>query len=299
MSINSMAQYNGGTDWTRHTNYFLAENRYNTTGVSLATSGAPGSPGPGGTGGQGVTLISNRHVLMANHVSAQWGTGGLNANYPITVYFVNNNNVGFTYTIDSAANVATIYSSNNEYTDISIGYLNTTVDASLSFHKVIPSTFLNYIQKVSDVDDSIEKIPVPYFPVLYMDGGDTNNNVIPNPYQKRTWCGNIDIFNYKNIFWGPGNVFAHLVMPIAGKRFNNSQQIVGGDSGNIVFIPFNQEIVVIGTWNYTDNGTSPGSSMGSISFIAPYIDQINTSMTTLAGTSYSLTQADLSIYRTF
>jgi hypothetical protein len=132
-----------------------------------------------------------------------------------------------------------------------------------------------------------------------MDGGDTNNNVIPNPYQKRTWCGNIDIFNYKASYWGPGNVFAHLVMPIAGKRFNNSQTIVGGDSGNIVFIPFNQEIVVIGTWNLTNSGTAPGSSMGTISFIAPHIDQINTAMTTLAGTSYSLTQADVSIYRTF
>jgi len=297
-----MAQYNGGTNWTRHTDYFLAENRYNTTGVSLATAGAVGSPGPGGTGGQGVTLISNRHVLMANHVSALWGTGGNNANYPITVYFVNNNNTLFTYTINSAVNVATIYSSNNEYTDISIGYLNTTVDSSLSFHKVIPSTFLNYIQKVSD-DSSIKKpvpyFPVPYFPVLYMDGGDDNNNVIPNPYQKRTWCGNIDIFNYKASYWGPGNVFAHLVMPIAGKRFNNSQQVVGGDSGNIVFIPFNQEIVVVGTWNLTDSGTVPGSSMGTISFIAPHIDQINTAMTTLAGTSYSLTQADVSIYRTF
>jgi hypothetical protein len=285
-----MAQYNGGTNWTRHTDYFLAENRYDTTGVSLATAGAVGSPGPGGTGGQGVTLISNRHVLMANHVSALWGTGGNNANYPITVYFVNNNNIGFTYTIDSAANVATIYSSNNVYTDISIGYLNTTVDSSLSFHKVIPSTFLNYIQKEYDQSNERNEF-VPYFPVLYMDGGDTNNGVIPNPYQKRTWCGNIVY----------GDVLAQIVRPIAGKRFNNSQSIVGGDSGNIVFIPFNQEIVVLGTIYQTDatGPVPPGSKVGISSFIAPHIDQINTAMTTLAGTSYSLTQADVSIYRTF
>ena len=285
-----MAQYNGGTNWTRHTDYFLAENRYDTTGVSLATAGAVGSPGPGGTGGQGVTLISNRHVLMANHVSALWGTGGNNANYPITVYFVNNNNIGFTYTIDSAANVATIYSSNNVYTDISIGYLNTTVDSSLSFHKVIPSTFLNYIQKEYDQSSKRNEF-VPYFPVLYMDGGDTNNGVIPNPYQKRTWCGNIVY----------GDVLAQIVRPIAGKRFNNSQSIVGGDSGNIVFIPFNQEIVVLGTIYQTDatGPVPPGSKVGISSFIAPHIDQINTAMTTLAGTSYSLTQADVSIYRTF
>jgi hypothetical protein len=227
---------------------------------------------------------------MANHVSALWGTGGNNANYPITVYFVNNNNIGFTYTIDSAANVATIYSSNNVYTDISIGYLNTTVDSSLSFHKVIPSTFLNYIQKEYDQSSKRNEF-VPYFPVFYMDGGDTNNGVIPNPYQKRTWCGNIVY----------GDVLAQIVRPIAGKRFNNSQSIVGGDSGNIVFIPFNQEIVVLGTIYQTDatGPVPPGSKVGISSFIAPHIDQINTAMTTLAGTSYSLTQADVSIYRTF
>lgn len=294
MSINSMAQYNGSTNWTRNTNYFLAENRYDTTGTSMATSAASGYDG---TGGQGVTLISNRHVLMANHVSALWGTTIISASiniaaqYPITVYFVNNNNTVFTYTINSAANVATIGpSSGNGYTDISIGYLNTTVDPSLRFYKVIPSNFLNYTQKEYDQSNERNEF-VPYFPVFYMDGGDTNNNVIPNPYQKRTWCGNIVY----------GDVLAQIVRPIAGKRFDNSQSIVGGDSGNIVFIPFNQEIVVLGTIYLTDASgpVPPGSKVGISSFIAPHIDQINTAMTTLAGTSYSLTQADVSIYRTF
>lgn len=287
-----MAQYNGGTSWTRHTNYFLAENRYDTTGIALATEAAPGSPGPGGTGRQGLTLISDRHVLMANHVSALWGTGGTypnaNANYPITVYFVNNNNTVFSYTINSAANVATIYSSNNDYTDISIGYLNTTIDPSLSFHKVIPSNFLDYLQ----ISAGSNKTPVPYFPIFYMDGGDDTNppNQIPNPYQKRTWCGNLE----------NANIFANIVRPIAGKRFNNSQSIGGGDSGNIIFIPFNQEIIVLGTWYQTSGQTStPGASVGISSFIAPHIDQINAAMTSLAGTSYSLTQADLSLYRKF
>ena len=296
MSINSMAQYNGSTNWTRHTDYFLAENRYDTTGTSMATSAASGYDG---TGGQGVTLISNRHVLMANHVSALWGTTIISASiniaaqYPITVYFVNNNNTVFTYTINSAANVATIGpSSGNGYTDISIGYLNTTVDPSLRFYKVIPSNFLNYTQKEYDQLISRDEL-VPYFPVFYMDGGDTNNGVIPNPYQKRTWCG-----NFATVDSAPNNI-PKIYAPIAGKRFNNCQAIVGGDSGNIIFIPFNQEIVVIGTWWWTTLARISGDILGGSSFIAPHIDQINTAMTTLAGTSYSLTQADVSIYRTF
>jgi hypothetical protein len=70
MSINSMAQYNGSTNWTRNTNYFLAENRYDTTGTSMATSAASGYDG---TGGQGVTLISNS--MSISPAAGIWNLG--------------------------------------------------------------------------------------------------------------------------------------------------------------------------------------------------------------------------------
>ena len=283
-----MAQYNGGTSWTRHTDYFLKENGYNTTGTSMATSAASGYAG---VGGQGVTLISNRHVLMAGHVSALWGTTIISASiniaaqYPITVYFVNNDNTMFTYTIDSAANVATISGD----PDISIGYLNTTVDASLSFYKVIPSDFLSYIQNGSIYSGN--QFISPYLPVFYMDGGDGAST------NKRTWCGNLqyicDICTSDILYY---------VRPIAGAKYNNSQAIVGGDSGNIIFIPINNEIVILGTWYQSPvspGAGNPGDDLGVSSFITPNISAINSAMTTLAGTSYSLTQANLSGFKTY
>lgn len=271
MSINSMAQYNGGTSWTRHTDYFLKENGYNTTGISLALQGV---------GTQGCTLISNRHVLLAKHVSDDAAFI-----LPQTVYFVNDSNTTFTYTITAVSAIGTPFGAG--YTDISIGYLNTTIDASLSFHKVIPSDFLSYIQNGSIY--SGDQFISPYLPVLYMDGGDGAST------NKRTWCGNLQY-----ICDTCTSDILYYVRPIAGAKYNNSQAIVGGDSGNIIFIPINNEIVILGTWYQSSGGAgNPGDGLGVSSFITPNISTINSAMTTLAGTSYSLTQADLSGFKTY
>lgn len=273
MSVNSMAQYNGGTSWTRYSNYFLAENSYNTTGVSLAIANV---------GGQGATLISNRHVLLAKHVSDPLFT------YPQSIYFVNSSNTVFTYTINSAADVAAIgASSGTGYTDISIGYLNTTVDASLSFHKVVPSNFLNYIQNGQLVSGN--QYDAPYLPVFYMDGGDGAST------NKRTWCGNLQYVC--NSCTSP---LLYYCRPRSGNRYTNSQALQGGDSGNIIFIPLNNEIVILGTWYQSLSGFgNPGDPLGVSSFISPNISAINAAMTSLAGTSYSVTQADLSGFKAY
>jgi len=273
MSINSMAQYNGGTSWTRHTDYFLKENGYNTTGVSLSLQGV---------GQQGCTLISNRHVLLSKHVSDDAAFI-----LPQTVYFVNDSNTTFTYTITAVSAIGT--SSGPGYTDISIGYLNTTIDASLSFHKVIPSDFLSYIQNGSIYSGN--QFISPYLPVFYMDGGDGAST------NKRTWCGNLQY-----ICDTCTSDILYYVRPIAGAKYNNSQDIVGGDSGNIIFIPINNEIVILGTWYQSPvspGAGNPGDDLGVSSFITPNISAINSAMTTLAGTSYSLTQANLSGFKTY
>ncbi len=127
-STNIMAVWNGGTSFTRNANCIMTKNYngYDTTGISLAINGF---------GGIGATLISNRHVLLANHTS-------VNFSLPTTIYFVNNSNVTFTYTITSVSRIGA--SSGTGYTDISIGYLNTTVDSSLTYYKVFPFNFLDF-----------------------------------------------------------------------------------------------------------------------------------------------------------
>lgn len=287
MSRNSMAQYYGisggpggaGTvnnpqpTWTRYGDYFLKQAGYDTTGIAMSVDIV-------NLGGFTCTLISNRHVLLANHVSY----GAL----PLDVYFVNNSNVTFKYQIISAQQV---FSS-----DIRIGYLNQPVDSTLKFLKVVPENFLNNFH--SSASSSTGKYP-DTLPVLYNTNGyyaGSGGVFGSTDTWRRTWCGTL---RYKDLdSEAPGSLLRYIY-PVAGKKYNNSETLVNGDSGNIVFIPINNEIVILGAWYGgadSTTGKAPGESLGSTPFMAPYINQINSAMTTLAGASYSLTQASLPIF---
>ena len=88
-----------------------------------------------------------------------------------------------------------------------------------------------------------------------------------------------------------------LVFSENTKRYNNSELAIGGDSGNIIFLPANNEIVLLGSW-WTGSPSikSVGYEIGISSYIPSNITEINSAMTSLAGTSYSLTEIDLSNY---
>ena len=156
-----------------------------------------------------------------------------------------------------------------------------------SFINISDARVLSYIQNGSIYSGN--QFISPYLPVFYMDGGDGAST------NKRTWCGNLQY-----ICDTCTSDILYYVRPIAGAKYNNSQAIVGGDSGNIIFIPINNEIVILGTWYTTAGGLgNPGDDLGVSSFITPNISAINSAMTTLAGTSYSLTQANLSGFKTY
>lgn len=259
---NIMAVYNGGTSWTRNTNCILSSvNEYDTSGICLSVDGL---------GGIGATLISNRHVLLANHVSASFSL-------PKTIYFVNNSNVTFTYTITSLSRIGA--ASGTGYTDISIGYLNTTVDSSLKYYKVFPSNFLNFLNKGQSYP-SFQYLN-PYFPTFYMD------------QEKKFLCGDVDGISLVDTT----SPKLSLVFSSNTDRYNNSELTISGDSGNIIFAPVNNEIVLLGAW-YTGSPSTKavGNTIGISSYIPHNITSINAAMTSLAGTSYSLQEIDLSNY---
>lgn len=263
---NVMAVYNGGTSWTRNTNCIVSSTSgYDTTGICLNIAGI---------GNEGATLISNRHVLLSKHVSDTF-------TLPQTVYFVNNSNTTFTYTITSVQGIGS--SSGTGYTDISIGYLNTTVDASLTYYKVFPSNFLNYLQ-LGTSSPNFQEI-TPYLPAFYVSSG------------KKFLCGDIDGLTTYFLSTDTGVYYPRLVYSSVTNRYNNSEALVGGDSGNAIFCPVNNEIVLLGA-NATTSGMSKsvGNVIGTSSYLVSHISAINSAMTTLAGTSYSLTEADLSSF---
>ena len=259
-ATNLMFSYNNVTFWTRNTNCILSSaNGYDTTGISV------GIVPYGGIGG---VLISNRHVLLARHTAAGTTPGS-------TIYFVNNSNTAFPYTIASVQPVGP--SSGSGYTDIAIGYLNSTVDASLKYYKVFPSNFLNYLQ-LGTTYSGFQDLN-PYLPLFYMD------------QEKKFLCGDCDGINLVDA----ASPKLKLVFSSDTERFNNSELVVGGDSGNIIFATVNNEIVLLGSW-YTGSPSikDVGYEIGVSSYICPNISAINSVMTSLAGGSYSLTQLDLS-----
>ena len=271
-ATNLMVSYDNITFWTRNTNCILSSaNGYDTTGISA------GIVPYGGIGG---TLISNRHVLLAAHTAAGTTPGS-------TIYFVNNSNTAFPYTIASVQPVGP--SSGSGYTDIAIGYLNSTVDASLKYYKVFPSNFLNYLQ-LGTTYSGFQDLN-PYLPLFYMD------------QEKKFLCGDCDGIQYLDLCVpgpDPTSPKLSLVFSTDTERYNNSELAVGNDSGNIIFAPVNGEIVLLGTWYTGSPGIKAiGNGIGISSYICAHISAINSAMTTLAGTSYSLTQADLSGFITY
>ena len=264
-ATNLMFSYNNVTFWTRNTNCILSSaNGYDTTGISV------GIVPYGGIGG---VLISNRHVLLAKHTTPGTTAGS-------SVSFLNASDTAFTYTITSLQTIGA--ASCAGYTDIAIGYLSATVDASLTYYKVFPSTFLNYLQ-LGAVSLGFQYLD-PYLPVFYMD------------QEKRFLCGDLNALNLLDA----SSTLLNLVFSQNINRYNNSEVIVGGDSGNIIFVPLNGEIVLLGTWYTGSPGIkAAGNQIGISSYICAHISAINSAMTTLAGTSYSLTQADLSGFNTY
>ena len=93
----------------------------------------------GGVGGG--TLITRKHVLLANHVPY--------AAAPFHVFFVNNKNISLIYFVVRAKRIGN--------TDILIGELDREVDASLKIYNVLPANYLKYFNKN------------PSFPILHSD----------------------------------------------------------------------------------------------------------------------------------
>lgn len=264
-TTNIMATYVSGTTWTRNTDCIVSNNSgYDTTGICLNIAGY---------GNVGATLISDRHVLLANHVSNAFSL-------PTTLYFVNDSNTTFTYTITAIQRIGP--AAGTGYTDISIGYLNSVVDPSLTYYKVFPSTFLDYLN-LGTTYPSFQYLN-PYLPLFYMD------------QEKKFLCGDLDGISLSDVT----SPKLSLVFSSNVARYNNSEQIIGGDSGNIIFAPVNGEIVLLGSW-YTTSGASksPGNSIGIASYICPNISDINSAMTSLAGTSYALTEINMSSFASY
>jgi len=197
---------------------------------------AAGIMGLGGVGGG--TLITPRHVLFANHVPYR------TLPFPFDVFFVNNAGKTLTYKVTAIQQVGT--------TDIAIGTLDRDVDSSLAIYPILPDNWTDYIQtRIEDrsVMGTRGLWIQTLLPVLYS----TQNKVISTG-------------DLTQIYLGIGEVTPPTFEP--AKEFATG--LVGGDSGNPIFVLVGNQLVLLGAWF---KGQS-GALIGSFPWLQEYRSQV-------------------------
>lgn len=141
------------------------------------------------------------------------------------------------------------------YPDLTVGLLDSDVPNTINFVKILPQNWSNYLPSLSNIYR---------LPCLVLD--QEEKALISELY---------DLDTYAN-FLSPTNL----------NRLAFFENVIIGDSGNPAFLIINGELVIITVWTY--GGAGRGTS------IVYHKDAINTMMSSLAGTNYSLTEIDLS-----
>jgi hypothetical protein len=195
------------------------------------TGYAAGINGLGGVGGG--TLISRRHVLLANHVPYPAR--------PFNIFFTNKDSRTFSYKVTNVQQVGD--------TDIAIGTLDRDVDASLNIFKVLPDNWTQYIANKAESFNSMGVTGTNYafvLPVLYS-GQDRKVSTADVVNASLGLAGvNIPAFEVARAF-GDG--------------------VRGGDSGNPIFAMLGDELVLLGAW-YT--GPDRGFTVGTFPWVITY-----------------------------
>jgi hypothetical protein len=192
------------------------------------TGAAAGINGLGGVGGG--TLISRRHVLLANHVPYPAR--------PFDIFFANASSRTFTYKVTNVQQV--------DDTDIAIGTLDRDADPSLNVYRVLPD---NWTQYIANKAESFNKMGVT---------GTNYSFVLPVLYSgQNRKVSTADVVNISSGLAGV-NIPAFEVARAFG------DPIIGGDSGNPIFAMLGDELVLLGAW-YT--GPDRGFSVGTFPWL--------------------------------
>jgi hypothetical protein len=209
---------------------------FNWTGV------AAGINGLGGVGGG--TLISRRHVLLANHVPYP--------GRPFDIFFANKDSRTFTYKVTNIQQVGS--------TDIAIGTLDRDADASLNVYRVLPDSWTQYIAN---------KVIPPTATYIAM-GLNLSTQAFVLPVLYTGQDRRVSTADVINIVGG----LAGVSIPAFEVARAFGDGVRGGDSGNPIFAMLGDELVLLGGW-YT--GASGDSTVGAFPWLLdqkPAIEKI-------------------------
>lgn len=239
------SQDHSAPSYTRNTNFWASD--VDLTSISPWNSS-------GGTNKAGV-MITPRHLLNASHYPFGVGT---------IVRFVTSDNTLVERTVVARQFAPNYSSSTINQPDIVVYTLDSDVPAGISFSKVLPSNYTNYISAENFADTRI--------PALGLDAQE--KGTIRDTYS---------------------NAQIRFQEPVDADRLLLYEGIISGDSGNPVFFILNGELVLLAVW------TSGGGGSGS--FIVNYISMVNQMIADAdaqagVSTGYTLTEADLSSFPT-
>jgi len=196
------------------------------------TGYAAGINGLGGVGGG--TLISRRHILLANHVPYP--------TRPFDIFFVNANSRTFTYNVTNIQQVGD--------TDIAIGTLDRDADTSLIVYKVLPDNWSQYIANTV--------IPASATFAAVGLTAPTQAFVLPVLYSGQN--RKVSTADVVSVLSGVAGV--NIPAFETARAFGDA--IIGGDSGNPIFAMIGDELVLLGAW-YT--GPDRGYTVGTFPWI--------------------------------
>jgi hypothetical protein len=207
-------------------------------------------------------LISSRHILCAEHVKLGVGT---------TIAFLDSLGAYQLATVTSGALVA-------GSKDIWVGYLTWqagSAPSNLHRYKMLPSNYASYI---SSCLSGLSK-PVSTLPVLTRTVHDQAGNG-----QGLGWWNISALGGYNSAF---KTVFSGGASLSASNPFSMwSGDIISGDSGSGVFLVINGELVITQSF-YTAAGGD---------FYADFVSDINSTMTSLAGSAYAVATVSLAAF---
>jgi hypothetical protein len=196
------------------------------------TGYAAGINGLGGVGGG--TLISRRHVLLANHVP--------HPVRPFDIFFVNKDSRTFTYKVTAVQQVGD--------TDIAIGTIDRDADPSLNVYRVLPDNWTQYIAN--------KVIPPTATFIAFGLTAPTQAFVLPVLYTGQD--RKVSTADVTNIVDG----LAGVSIPAFEVARAFGDGVRGGDSGNPIFAMLGDELVLLGGW-YT--GKSGDNTVGAFPWI--------------------------------
>ena len=239
------------------------------------TGYAFGIEGVGTTGGG--CLVSRRHIISASHVI---GANGYSPSLPKKIWFTNNDNVTFEYTIIAVKTVPADEPGYN--TDLCIGVLNTDVDPSITHYKVLPTNWLDYLSAP-----------------IRTNSANTSNTI------SCLYSNQFRTVGVGDLYYTPTHNNWQLASSFNTEKQKQSLAVIVGDSGNPIFLAICDELVLLGAW-FTGTPLPPstsipiasGQEIGMFPSITRWFIEINKIILAMSGVSYQLTPINLSLYRT-